>query len=71
ITQIVDRIGGGDAFMAGYIYGNLKFEDELKALEFGVASSALKHTIEGDINLANLDEIELVLSGDTTGKLKR
>ncbi len=71
ITQIVDRIGGGDAFMAGYIYGNLKFEDEMKALEFGVASSALKHTIEGDINLANLDEIELVLSGDTTGKLKR
>jgi 2-dehydro-3-deoxygluconokinase len=71
ISQIVDRIGGGDAFMAGYIYGNLVYGDEAKSLAFAVAASALKHTIEGDINLANLDEIETVMNGDITGRLKR
>ena len=71
ISQIVDRIGGGDAFMAGYIYGNLVYGDEAKSLAFAVAASALKHTIEGDINLSNLDEIETVMSGDFTGRLKR
>jgi 2-dehydro-3-deoxygluconokinase len=71
ITQIVDRIGGGDAFMAGYIYGNLVFSDEAKSLAFGVAASALKHTIEGDINLSNIDEIETIMAGDLTGRLKR
>jgi 2-dehydro-3-deoxygluconokinase len=71
ISQIVDRIGGGDAFMAGYIYGNLIYMDEAKSLSFGVAASALKHTIEGDINRANLDEIELVMKGDLTGRLNR
>jgi 2-dehydro-3-deoxygluconokinase len=71
ISQIVDRIGGGDAFMAGYIYGNIVFKDEAKSLAFGVAASAIKHTIEGDISLANLDEIETVMKGDLTGRLKR
>ena len=71
ISQIADRIGGGDAFMAGYIYGNLVYKDEAKSLAFAVAASALKHTIEGDINLANLDEIETVMGGDITGRLKR
>jgi 2-dehydro-3-deoxygluconokinase len=71
ISQIVDRIGGGDAFMAGYIYGNLVYGDEAKSLAFAVAASALKHTIEGDINLSNLDEIETVMNGDFTGRLKR
>ncbi|MDF0692921.1 sugar kinase [Aquirufa ecclesiirivi] len=71
ISQIVDRIGGGDAFMAGYIYGNLILKDEAQSLSFAVAASALKHTIEGDINLANLDEIETVMKGDLTGRLKR
>jgi 2-dehydro-3-deoxygluconokinase len=71
ISQIVDRIGGGDAFMAGYIYGNLVYSDEAKSLAFAVAASALKHTIEGDINLSNLDEIETVMGGDITGRLKR
>jgi 2-dehydro-3-deoxygluconokinase len=71
ISQIVDRIGGGDAFMAGYIYGNLIYGDEAQSLSFGVAASALKHTIEGDINRANLDEIELVMKGDLSGRLKR
>lgn len=71
ISQIVDRIGGGDAFMAGYIYGNVMGMSEEDSLRFGVAASALKHTIEGDINLSNLDEVELVLSGDLSGRLKR
>ncbi|MHA8051756.1 PfkB family carbohydrate kinase [Aquirufa sp. ROCK-SH2] len=71
ISQIVDRIGGGDAFMAGYIYGNIVLKDEAQSLAFAVAASALKHTIEGDINLANLDEIETVMNGDITGRLKR
>jgi 2-dehydro-3-deoxygluconokinase len=71
ISQIVDRIGGGDAFMAGYIYGNVMGMSEQDSLRFGVAASALKHTIEGDINLSNLDEVELVLSGDLSGRLKR
>jgi 2-dehydro-3-deoxygluconokinase len=71
ISQIVDRIGGGDAFMAGYIYGNLIYVDEAKSLAFGVAASALKHTIEGDINRANLDEIEIVMKGDLSGRLNR
>lgn len=71
ISQIVDRIGGGDAFMAGYIYGSLVYGDAAKSLAFAVAASALKHTIEGDINLSNLDEIETVMAGDLTGRLKR
>lgn len=71
ISQIVDRIGGGDAFMAGYIYGNLIYVDEAQSLAFAVAASALKHTIEGDINLANLDEIETVMKGDLSGRLNR
>ena len=57
--------------MAGYIYGNLIYFDEAKSLSFGVAASALKHTIEGDMNLANLDEIETVMNGDLSGRLKR
>jgi 2-dehydro-3-deoxygluconokinase len=57
--------------MAGYIYGNLVYKDEAKSLAFAVAASALKHTIEGDINLSNLDEIETVMGGDITGRLKR
>ncbi len=57
--------------MAGYIYGNLIYADEAQSLAFAVAASALKHTIEGDINLANLDEIETVMKGDLSGRLNR
>ena len=57
--------------MAGYIYGNLVLGDEAKSLAFGVAASALKHTIEGDINLSTIDEIQTVMAGDITGRLKR
>jgi 2-dehydro-3-deoxygluconokinase len=71
IPDIVDRIGGGDAFMAGYIYGKISNRDELQSLRFGVAASALKHTIEGDFNLVTVSEVETVLAGDTSGRLKR
>ena len=71
IPDIVDRIGGGDAFMAGYIYGELTYQDTQKALEFAVAASALKHTIEGDFNIVSVQEIEAVVAGDVSGRLKR
>jgi 2-dehydro-3-deoxygluconokinase len=51
ITPIIDRIGGGDAFMAGLIYGLLTYKNDQKALDFAVAASALKHSVEGDANL--------------------
>lgn len=71
ISHIVDRIGGGDAFIAGVIYGLLTYNDDRKALDFAVAASALKHTIEGDAALISLAEIETVLKGDTSGRLSR
>lgn len=71
LMPIVDRIGGGDAFCAGYIYGEIVYKDTQTALDFAVAASALKHTIEGDANLATVQEIETVMRGDTSGKLSR
>lgn len=71
IPDIVDRIGGGDAFMAGYIYGELTYQDTAKALDFAVAASALKHTVEGDFNLVSVQEVEAVVAGDVSGRLKR
>lgn len=71
LNPIVDRIGGGDAFMAGFIYGSLHFEDPVKALSFATAASALKHTIEGDFNLASAAEVAQVMNGDVSGRLLR
>jgi 2-dehydro-3-deoxygluconokinase len=71
ITPIVDRVGTGDAFLGGFIYGQLTFKDDLKSLEFGNASSALKHTIPGDQNLVDIAEVENLMLGDGSGKLKR
>lgn len=72
ITHIVDRVGGGDSFMAGLIYGLLTYEnDDQKALEFAVAASCLKHTIKGDANLATVAEVEKLLSGDASGRVSR
>lgn len=71
IQPIVDRIGGGDAFMAGLIYGMLQYNDDQKALDFGVAASVLKHTILEDANLATVEEVESLLGGDTSGRLVR
>lgn len=71
LNPIVDRIGGGDAFMAGFIYGSLHFEDPAQALSFATAASALKHTIEGDFNLVTAAEVEQVMNGDVSGRLLR
>lgn len=71
ITPIVDRIGGGDAFMAGLIYGLLTYKNDQRALDFGVAASALKHSVEGDANLVTVEEIEPVMQGDSSGRLVR
>ncbi|GAB4034894.1 PfkB family carbohydrate kinase [Spirosoma gilvum] len=71
IQPITDRIGTGDAYIAGLIYGLLTFNDLQRAVEFGAAASALKHTIPGDANLATVAEIETLASGDSSGKLKR
>jgi 2-dehydro-3-deoxygluconokinase len=71
ITHIVDRVGGGDSFMGGLIYGLLTYKDDKKALEFAVAASCLKHTIYGDFNLVTVDEVEKLMSGDTSGRVSR
>ncbi|WPP53235.1 sugar kinase [Catalinimonas niigatensis] len=72
ITHIVDRVGGGDSFMGGVIYGLLTYpEDDQKALNFAVAASCLKHTIHGDFNLVTVDEVEKLMSGDASGRVSR
>ncbi len=71
ITHIVDRVGGGDSFMAGLIYGILTYKDDEKALNFAVAASCLKHTIKGDFNLVTVDEVEKLMSGDASGRVSR
>ena len=69
--QIVDRVGGGDAFSAGLIYGLLHEHGEQGAIEFAVASSCLKHSIEGDFNHISLEEINSLLQGDASGRVVR
>jgi len=72
ITDIVDRVGGGDSFMGGLIYGLLKYDgDDQKALNFAVAASCLKHTIKGDANLVTIEEVEKLMSGDASGRVAR
>jgi 2-dehydro-3-deoxygluconokinase len=72
ITHIVDRVGGGDAFMGGLIYGFLTYKnDDQKVLNFAVAASCLKHTIYGDFNLVTVEEVEKLMSGDASGRVSR
>ncbi len=72
ITHIVDRVGGGDSFMGGLIYGLLKYpEDDQNALDFAVAASCLKHTIKGDANLVTVDEVQKLMGGDASGRVAR
>jgi 2-dehydro-3-deoxygluconokinase len=72
ITDIVDRVGGGDAFMGGLIYGLLQWpEEDQTALDFAVAASCLKHTIKGDANLVTVDEVEKLMGGDASGRVSR
>jgi len=72
ITHIVDRVGGGDSFMGGLIYGLLSYTgDDQKALNFAVAASCLKHTIHGDFNLVSVAEVEHLMKGDSSGRVIR
>ena len=72
IDDIIDRVGGGDSFGAGLIYGLLEFgKDEEKAINYAVAASCLKHSINGDFNLSTRAEIEGLMGGDTSGRVQR
>ncbi|WP_420603021.1 PfkB family carbohydrate kinase [Flagellimonas sp.] len=72
ITHIVDRVGGGDSFMGGLIYGLLTHPgDDQRALDFAVAASCLKHTIKGDANLVTVEEVEKLMGGDASGRVSR
>lgn len=71
ITHIVDRVGGGDAFMAGIIYGLLSGMKDKEALDFGIAASSLKHTIHGDFNEVSVAEVEKIMGGDASGRVSR
>jgi 2-dehydro-3-deoxygluconokinase len=71
IQPIVDRVGGGDAFSGGLIHGLLCKWSAAEALEFAVAASALKHTINGDFNLVSESEVEALVGGDGSGRVQR
>lgn len=69
--DIVDRVGGGDSFASGLIFGLLTKSDTQRALDFAVAASCLKHTIPGDFNLVSVEEVEKLAGGDGSGRVER
>ena len=69
--HIVDRVGGGDSFGAGLIYSIVNGFDNQKTIEFAVAASCLKHSIEGDYNMVSLDEVQKLAGGDASGRVQR
>ena len=69
--HIVDRVGGGDSFGGGLIYALLSGKETQTAVEFAVAASALKHSIEGDYNLVSVSEVEKLAGGDGSGRVQR
>lgn len=71
VTDIVDRVGAGDAFAAGLIHGLLELGSTSEALEFAVAASCLKHTIPGDFNRVSVKEIQRLVAGDASGRVQR
>ena len=71
INPIIDRVGGGDSFSGGLIHGLLTKPTQGEALEFAVAASALKHTINGDFNLVSVDEVEALAGGAANGRVQR
>ena len=71
ITHIVDRVGGGDSFMGGLIYGLLTYKDDQQAIDFAAAASALKHTIFGDFNQVSVKEVENLMKGNGSGRVSR
>ena len=71
IQDIVDRVGGGDSFAGGLIYGLNNYEDAQQGLEFAVAASCLKHSILGDFNRVSVSDVEKLMGGDGTGRVQR
>ena len=71
IRDIIDRVGGGDSFAGGLIYGLNQYEDKQSALEFAVAASCLKHSVIGDFNRVSVSDVEKLMGGDGTGRVQR
>jgi 2-dehydro-3-deoxygluconokinase len=71
ITDIVDRVGGGDSFASALIYGLSVYDDRQQALEFAAAASCLKHSISGDLNRVSVPEVEHLMGGDASGRVQR
>jgi len=71
ISDIIDRVGGGDSFSGGLIYGLNHYETYQEALEFAVAASCLKHSINGDYNRVSADDVVKLMAGDTSGRVQR
>lgn len=71
ITDIIDRVGGGDSFASALIYGLNAYEDRQQSLEFAVAASCLKHSILGDFNRVTVPEVERLMGGDASGRVQR
>jgi 2-dehydro-3-deoxygluconokinase len=71
INDIVDRVGSGDAFAAGLIYGLLTRKDDAKALEFAAAAGCLKHSIPGDFNMIKASDVDTLMQGDASGRVQR
>ena len=71
MTDIVDRVGGGDSFASALIYGLAAYEDKHQVLEFAVAASCLKHSISGDFNRVSVAEVERLMGGDASGRVQR
>ena len=69
--EIIDRVGGGDSFASGLIYGLLEKQNTKDALEFAVAASCLKHSIPGDFNLVSIDEVEKLVKSGGSGRVER
>ena len=71
LVHIVDRVGGGDSFGAGLIYATIQGYEPHQAIEFAVAASCLKHSIEGDFNMVSVDEVVKLAGGDGSGRVQR
>ena len=71
LIHIVDRVGGGDSFGAGLIYSMLQGATSQEAIEFAVAASCLKHTVEGDYNMVSVAEVTALAGGDGSGRVQR
>jgi 2-dehydro-3-deoxygluconokinase len=71
IEDIVDRVGGGDSFASGLIYGLNAYTDRQQSLEFAVAASCLKHSIQGDFNRVSVAEVKTLMGGDASGRVQR